>query len=288
MYNEKIEKLIELALADGELTEKEKQILFKKAENEGIDLDEFEMVLDAKLFEKNRKNTVSTPVSAPKSDKFGDVKKCPSCGTIVESFSTSCSDCGYEFRNIEASKSLVKFFEKLDEIESSNSQNLTQSQVESSKITIGKILLWMFFYWILIPIKVFTFFLNKSKPANWNSFDSRKEDLIMNFPIPTTKEDLMEFATLSTSRIKSIDILKRYNENGKYIAIWNTIWINKSQQIYTKAQLSMINDRSTLKNIENLINSAVNANKKEERFAKNVLLILLGLVFLSVIILISI
>ena len=31
MYNEQIENLINLALADGELTEKEKQILFKKA-----------------------------------------------------------------------------------------------------------------------------------------------------------------------------------------------------------------------------------------------------------------
>ena len=52
MYNEQIENLINLALADGELSEKEKQILFKKAEAAGIDLDEFEMVLDAKLFEK--------------------------------------------------------------------------------------------------------------------------------------------------------------------------------------------------------------------------------------------
>ena len=79
MYNEQIEKLIELALADGELTEKEKQVLFKKAEAAGIDLDEFEMVLDAKLFEKNQAKTETPPVSAPKSDKFGDVKKCPSC-----------------------------------------------------------------------------------------------------------------------------------------------------------------------------------------------------------------
>jgi uncharacterized tellurite resistance protein B-like protein len=50
MYNEQIDNLINIALGDGELTEKEKQILFKKAEVEGIDLDEFEMVLDAKLF----------------------------------------------------------------------------------------------------------------------------------------------------------------------------------------------------------------------------------------------
>ena len=46
MYNEQLEKLIDYALADGELTEKEKQVLFKKAESMGVDLDEFEMVLD--------------------------------------------------------------------------------------------------------------------------------------------------------------------------------------------------------------------------------------------------
>ena len=46
MYNEQIEALISAALADGVLTEKEKQILYKKAESMGIDLDEFEMVLD--------------------------------------------------------------------------------------------------------------------------------------------------------------------------------------------------------------------------------------------------
>jgi uncharacterized tellurite resistance protein B-like protein len=47
MYNENLEKLIEMALMDGELTEKEKQVLFKNAEALAIDLDEFEMVLVA-------------------------------------------------------------------------------------------------------------------------------------------------------------------------------------------------------------------------------------------------
>jgi hypothetical protein len=39
---EKIEKMIAEALVDGELTEREKQTLFKKAIDEGIDLEEFE------------------------------------------------------------------------------------------------------------------------------------------------------------------------------------------------------------------------------------------------------
>ena len=54
LYSDKINKLIDMALADGQLTEKEKQILFKNAQREGIDLDEFEMVLEAKLFERSQ------------------------------------------------------------------------------------------------------------------------------------------------------------------------------------------------------------------------------------------
>lgn len=140
MYNEQIEKFIELALADGVLTEKEKQVLFKKAEAAGIDLDEFELVLDAKLFERNQAKTVIPPVSAPKSDKFGDVKKCPACGAVVESFQTTCGECGYEFRNIEANKTIQRLSETL------NREN------------------------------------NKKK----------KVEIIRNFPIPHTNEDLLE------------------------------------------------------------------------------------------------
>ena len=65
MYNEKIEALIKAALADGVLTEKEKQVLFKRAQEQGIDLDEFEMVLDARLIELQKAEK-----SAPKSTKY--------------------------------------------------------------------------------------------------------------------------------------------------------------------------------------------------------------------------
>ncbi|MDR2684954.1 MAG: hypothetical protein LBB53_06200 [Prevotellaceae bacterium] len=58
MYSEKLENLINHALADGVLTEKEKQVLFKNAEAEGIDLDEFEVILEAKLYEKQQEQLV--------------------------------------------------------------------------------------------------------------------------------------------------------------------------------------------------------------------------------------
>lgn len=86
MYNEQLEKLIEMALMDGELTEKEKQILFKKAESFGVDLDEFEMVLEAKLHQLKTKANET---------KRENVNKCPSCGEIIHGLSQVCSSCGY-------------------------------------------------------------------------------------------------------------------------------------------------------------------------------------------------
>jgi hypothetical protein len=48
-YNPQIEKLIAIALKDGVVTDKERQILIKKAVEFGIDVDEFEMELDSRI-----------------------------------------------------------------------------------------------------------------------------------------------------------------------------------------------------------------------------------------------
>lgn len=59
-----LEKLIQAALADGEVTEKERSILVKKVKEAGGDVDEFEMLLDARIFEANKMNTKTEPKPA--------------------------------------------------------------------------------------------------------------------------------------------------------------------------------------------------------------------------------
>ena len=92
MYSDKIENLINVALADGVLTEKKKQILFKNAEAEGIDLDEFEMVIESRLIEKQKNQRV-------------EVTQNPN---LSESNTT----------NSEPNASITKLFEMLHECES--------------------------------------------------------------------------------------------------------------------------------------------------------------------------
>ncbi len=98
--NLELEKLIDFALADGVLTDKERQVLYKKAKELGVDQDELEMVLDGRLHQLNQ-HTIK-----PTKEKAGVIKACPSCGASVDAFSNNCKACGYEFR-YDALKQLI-------------------------------------------------------------------------------------------------------------------------------------------------------------------------------------
>jgi primase-polymerase (primpol)-like protein len=243
MYNEQLEKLIEMALMDGELTEKEKQILFKKAEAFGVDLDEFEMVLEAKLFEKQQATKkAETPVAAaPKSDKYGDVRKCPACGAMVQTFQTKCPDCGHDYRNVQASASIQKFFNDYTKINQSvdikveKKQNLKWHDVDTSEIDADL----------------------KRKEIIYE----RQKDFISNFPVPNSKEDILEFLSLA------LPFARKYSKKSGFGKVLSNIrnaegmnfrnhdyllakvWHSKCEQIIMKARFSMKEDKKTLDEI---------------------------------------
>ncbi len=73
MYNEQIESLITAALADGVLTDKEKNLLFKKAEAMGIDRDEFELVLEGRLAKRKKEMEAQAPQAAKPAKKEGAI-----------------------------------------------------------------------------------------------------------------------------------------------------------------------------------------------------------------------
>ncbi len=235
MYNEKFEKLIELALVDGEVTDKEKNILLRKAEENGIDLDEFEMVLDAKLYEKQQsiKQTKPEDSNTVKTDKFGDVKKCPACGSMIQSFQIKCIDCDHEFSNIEANTSIQKLSKLLYEAESQRDDKVTASSVIGGlfKNSLGGGAL-------------------SNALGGESKTDKRKKEIISTFSVPNTKADILDFLSLAFPKSKSKGNFftknnPEYIEHNEFVSVWKT----KSEQIIMKARFSMKDDKKTLDEI---------------------------------------
>lgn len=199
MYNEKIEALIKAALADGVLTEKEKQILFKRAQEEGIDLDEFEMVLDARLVELQKEEKEKAAKSAPKSNKFGDVRKCPTCGALVPALAVSCPDCGYEFSGVEASSSSQILSRKIAEIKDTASSRkheiLTQNQY-STKREKGE---------CYSPQEEALRQIDKDAK-------SQIDALVSSFPVPNVKGDLFDLVMYLRNEPNKEVYIKKYEE----------------------------------------------------------------------------
>ena len=250
MYNEKLEALITAALADGVLTEKEKQILFKKAEAMGIDLDEFEMVLDARLVELKKKEAKanqqyqlemekakSAQPSAPKSEKYGDVRKCPACGAIVPSMAAKCPECGYEFTNVEANSSTRLLMQKIDEIQAqyaeltANVDNKDESAIRTRGYQVKR------------------------------QLNDRTAQLIQNFPIPNTREDLLEFLTLCIGNSKADSVMLDGNDPV------TPAWRKKLQQVIAKVKVALPNDQQAQELIDEYEGKRENSKKKGKKIA---------------------
>ena len=235
MYNEKIEGLIKAALADGVLTEKEKQVLFKRAQEQGIDLDEFEMVLDARLVELQKEEKEKAAKSAPKSNKFGDVRKCPTCGALVPALAVSCPDCGYEFSGLQASSSSQNLSRKIAEIKeaASNRKNEILSQNKySTKREKGE------------------YYSPQEKVIRQIDEDTKSQidALISSFPVPNAKGDLFDL------------IMYLRNEPNK------EVYIRKCEECVQRANYLFPNDPLFAK-IQNLVASDTTERKSNLVFS---------------------
>jgi hypothetical protein len=108
-----IEKLIDLAIADGQITEKERNVILKKAAEFGVDIDEVEMVLDGKLHQLE--------ANKPKEkEKVGNIKTCPACGSSVKTMDLNCRDCNHEFSSIVENYSIIQLMEKMQKVNIDN------------------------------------------------------------------------------------------------------------------------------------------------------------------------
>ena len=197
-----------------------------------------------------------TPVKEERSTKrveqAGTVYKCPNCGEVLNSFTTICPACGYEVRGAKTVSSVQKFAEQLEQIEAE------QMPVSEKKSVMKK----MFG-------KDLGDFSVKSALAFNSQKKAKKLNLISNFPIPNTKEDILEFMLLAVSNIQG---------SGDSDDALLSTWTGKLEQAYQKARISMRNDPD-FKEVEAIYSRIVQKARLKKMWPAFVLGGLLGISF---------
>ncbi len=147
----------------------------------------------------------------------GTVFKCPRCGEVLDAFSAACPSCGFELRDAKATTSLNDLSLKLQEITASAGKGVKQTLFERLR-------------------------------HDTTEVDNRAVALIKAFPIPNTKEDLIEFIIMSAANINidAFNEMKRGNLSSSEIAMSNA-WLSKLEQAYRKASIVLDGEASFAK-----------------------------------------
>lgn len=163
----------------------------------------------------------------------GVVHKCPNCGEVLGSFELNCPACGYELRNIGPSSAIKEFTLKLERIES-------EREFEKRG-----------------------FFKKTELQQSLSRTDERKISLIKSFPVPNSKEDMLEFMILAVSNVNTrvYDYDPNITKGEKEV---NAAWISKIQQVFEKAKRSFSSDDAFIEitTLYNQCNAEIKKAKK--------------------------
>lgn len=176
----------------------------------------------------------------------GEIHRCPNCGDILDAYESVCETCGYERRGTKAASSVQELAQKLEMLEA-------QRQ----------------------PPWVASMNTQALKQNSLSQTDEQKVNLIQNFPIPNTKEDIMEFAVWAISNVDPsvFSTMNTSPSNNEAKRAISNAWLTKFEQAYQKGRLMF----GSIPELENMYSLYI-AKKKSIKTKKNGVWIVRGIV----------
>lgn len=173
----------------------------------------------------------------------GKIYKCPNCGEILNSFEATCPACGYELRGAQASNSIQKLAEEINRLEFERA--LFDDGKKKHSLLSSKNLLDF----------IARARENSSENSKVSLTDKRIANLIKTFPVPNTKEDVLEFMILASANIDTnvLDSSSASIKDQEGQRLISDAWVSKLEQVYQKAKITF-GDTSDFQEIENLYN----------------------------------
>ncbi len=227
-FSARLDSLITAAVADGEISDLERQVLIRNAQEEGVAMDEFVMVLEARLYEqrqallaKQKAAAAPTPAPAPQpahtAPRDGnEVKKCPACGAPIKAIATCCPECGYDYNADNGTSPMERLTARLTAIDNEKASGL-----------VGKI---------------------HSLMGEGNTSPEKidkKKMIIKNFPIPSDKKGILDLFIGCASQSGGSIFTSSSNP-------LRSAYKTKAEQILVKARIIMKDDPKLLEEINEL------------------------------------
>jgi uncharacterized Zn finger protein (UPF0148 family) len=112
LFSPELEKLIEITIADGVLTDQEKAVLNEAAQKEGVDIKQLDVYIQYLLYQRKEKEIKKAEEIKAEKTIGGEVKKCPNCGAPYKLGTLVCV-CGHMFDITIQSNAYQKFAEEV-------------------------------------------------------------------------------------------------------------------------------------------------------------------------------
>jgi hypothetical protein len=153
-----------------------------------------------------------------------------------------CPSCGHEFSNVQVANSVQMFFEKVDAIDQEIYEQKTAEEAKKGSLAkalggLGK--------------------MYGLDSMGGSTGGKRKIALIEGYPIPNSKEDIVEFIVLAASRFQGnptkIFGMKMNPNLISEAALLDMAWKTKCEQAYTKAKMSFGSDKDAIAQIDGIL-----------------------------------
>jgi ribosomal protein L37AE/L43A len=196
MLHPDLQKLIELALDDGEVTEKERQILHRKAVTLGQDIDELDIIIEGKLRKLQNQNE----------DQSKSNYECPNCGSTISRTAIKCGFCNFEVTKNEISgKNYIELIQK--KLEQIDKDAFDMNSKRKGLLTPD-----------YPPLQI----------------AMNKASVITTFTMPNDKENLIEFFLFCDSNANAHTNTSNYSFDGMINKHYYPAWSGKAKMGYEK------------------------------------------------------
>jgi hypothetical protein len=168
-----------------------------------------------------------------------------------------CPSCGHEFTNVQTSSTVGAFFEKLDAI---NQEVYEKEAAKEAKEPSGGVF-----------GAVMGMGLNAMTRAvsGTGAGIKRQIALIEGYPIPNSKEDILEFVLLASSRYKGVSkpLIPAFTGSAEKMEVFklDDAWRTKCNQAYNKAKITFGSDKVALAQVEAIVAEVDKAEKKSRK-----------------------